>query len=126
MVEAINEAASGATAGGENGATFTPSVSAAGVLSWSNDRGLKNPAPVNVLGPRGEKGETGAQGPQGEKGESGLEGKSAYAYALDGGFAGTELEFAQRLAKDSYSKSEIDSIMGSYITDINTLIGGNG
>ena len=27
---------------------------------------------------------------------------------------------------DTYSKSDIDAIMGSYITDIDTLIGGNG
>ena len=30
---------------GQNGATFTPSVSEDGVLSWSNDRELDNPEP---------------------------------------------------------------------------------
>lgn len=35
---------------GQNGATFYPSVSADGVLSWTNDRGLPNPAPVNIKG----------------------------------------------------------------------------
>lgn len=30
------------------GATFTPSVSAHGVLSWENDQGLENPEPVQV------------------------------------------------------------------------------
>lgn len=48
---------------GENGATFTPSVSAAGVISWTNDKGLENPAPVNIKGPQGIQGETGPQGP---------------------------------------------------------------
>ena len=32
------------------GATFTPSVSEAGVLSWTNDGGLTVPSPVDVVG----------------------------------------------------------------------------
>jgi hypothetical protein len=39
------------------GATFTPSMDEDGVLSWTNDRGLENPQPVNLTGPKGEKGE---------------------------------------------------------------------
>lgn len=35
----------------ENGATFTPSVSESGVISWTNDKGLENPTPVNIKGP---------------------------------------------------------------------------
>lgn len=50
----------GVTAGGGGagtpGTTFTPSVSAAGVISWTNDGGLDNPAPVNIKGPKGDKG----------------------------------------------------------------------
>lgn len=38
---------------GKNGTTFTPSVSAAGDLSWTNDGGKANPAPVNLKGPPG-------------------------------------------------------------------------
>lgn len=65
---------------GETGATFTPSVSAAGVISWTNDKGLPNPSPVYIKGPqgaqgpRGLQGEAGPQGPQGEKGEKGEKG----------------------------------------------------
>lgn len=33
---------------GENGATFTPSVSDDGVLSWTNNRELENPAPIKI------------------------------------------------------------------------------
>lgn len=33
---------------GKDGATFTPSVSEDCVLSWSNDGGLENPAPVHI------------------------------------------------------------------------------
>ena len=41
---------------GESGATFTPSVSSAGVLSWTNDKGLTNPSSVNIKGDKGESG----------------------------------------------------------------------
>lgn len=39
---------------GANGATFTPSVSAAGVLSWTNNGGLTNPPPISIKGPKGD------------------------------------------------------------------------
>ena len=35
---------------GKNGVTFIPSVSEAGILSWTNDGGLANPDPVNIKG----------------------------------------------------------------------------
>lgn len=57
---------------GDDGTTFTPSVSSNGTLSWTNNGGLPNPAPVNIQGPAG---------------------KSAYQYAQDGGYTGTEAEF---------------------------------
>lgn len=47
---------SGGGGAGEPGTTFTPSVSEAGVISWTNDGGLDNPAPVNIKGPKGDKG----------------------------------------------------------------------
>ena len=46
----------GNSGGGENGATFTPAVSEDGTLSWSNDKGLENPAPVNIKGHQGDPG----------------------------------------------------------------------
>ena len=55
----------------------------------------------------------------------GADGKSAYAYAQDGGYTGTEEQFAAKLAEETYSKFEIDSALGAYITDIDTLIGGD-
>lgn len=36
---------------GAAGATYIPAVSEDGVLSWTNNRGLPNPAPVQVTGP---------------------------------------------------------------------------
>ena len=52
-------------------------------------------------GPKGDKGDIGEQGPKGDKGDkgdTGADGKSAYSYALDAGYDGTEEEFAQQLA----------------------------
>ena len=42
---------------GKDGTTFTPSVSAAGDLSWTNDGGKANPAPVNLKGQQGPAGD---------------------------------------------------------------------
>ena len=62
---------------GEPGAVFTPTVDAAGNISWSNNGGLPNPATRNIRGPQGEQGPQGIQGetgPQGPVGETGPEG----------------------------------------------------
>ncbi|MEF2699891.1 MAG: hypothetical protein U0N08_01825 [Oscillospiraceae bacterium] len=50
---------------------------------------------------RGKDGATGATGATGEKG---ADGKSAYAYAVDGGYTGTEEEFAAKLAEEMPDK----------------------
>lgn len=39
-----------------DGATFTPSVSVDGLISWSNDKGLANPGTVSIKGPKGDDG----------------------------------------------------------------------
>lgn len=57
-----------------NGATFIPSVSDEGIISWTNDQGLPNPEPVDIKGPQGEQGPIGPQGPQGVKGDTGEQG----------------------------------------------------
>ena len=59
---------------GQNGATFIPSVSTDGVISWTNDRNLPNPNPVNIKGAKGDKGDKGEQGIQGVKGDKGDKG----------------------------------------------------
>lgn len=65
---------------GDDGATFTPSVSADGIISWTNDKDLPNPEPVNIKGTKGDKGDKGdrglqgVQGIQGERGEQGQKG----------------------------------------------------
>lgn len=56
---------------GADGVTFTPAVSAEGVISWTNDGWKTNPQPVNIKGPQGEKGDTGATGATGPTGQTG-------------------------------------------------------
>ena len=48
-----------------------------------------------LKGPKGDKGD---KGDPGTKGDKGVDGKSAYAYAVEGGYTGTEAEFAAKLA----------------------------
>ena len=49
---------------------------------------------------RGDKGDTGAKGETGATGAAGAAGKSAYEYAQDGGYTGTEAEFAEKMAAE--------------------------
>lgn len=67
--------------------------------------------PVGPQGPQGEQGPTGATGPQGPKGdtgETGADGKSAYQYAQEGGYTGTETEFAEKLAEEQLTGTTND------------------
>lgn len=47
------EIAAPGSGSGENGATFIPNVSTDGIISWTNDKGLANPSPVNIKGEDG-------------------------------------------------------------------------
>ena len=77
-------------AAGKNGVIFTPSISESGMLSWENDGGLDNPAPVNIMGPQGVQGPAGANG------------KSPYEYAVAGGYTGTEATFMTAMTQYPY------------------------
>ncbi len=66
LIDAVQQAADGlagrAASGefdGRDGATFVPSVSDEGVISWTNDSGLDNPEPVCIRGPQGLPGDGG-------------------------------------------------------------------
>ena len=74
---------------GADGTTFTPSVSASGDISWTNDGGKTNPPTQNI------------KGPEGDEGPEGPAGKTAYESAVDGGYSGTESEFNDALAQAS-------------------------
>lgn len=75
---------------GRNGVIFYPSVSDSGFLSWTNDGGLANPQTVNIMGPKGDTGETGADG------------KGPYEYAQEGGYTGTETTFMTAMTQFPY------------------------
>lgn len=51
-----------ADAGDFDGATFTPSVADDGNISWTNNKGLENPATKNIKGAKGDKGDKGDPG----------------------------------------------------------------
>lgn len=65
---------------GNDGATFTPSVTEDGDLSWTNNQGLTNPVTVNIRGPQGQKGEDGVS-----PDPSLYLSKEEYAEGFDGG-----------------------------------------
>ena len=54
---------------------------------------------------KGPVGETGADGKDGQDGADGRDGKSAYAYAQEGGYTGTEEEFAAKMALAPHKSS---------------------
>ena len=70
ILNAVNNLPEAGSNAGENGATFTPDVSDDGVLSWTNDKALPNPDPVNIKGDKGDKGDTGVAGADGKDGVS--------------------------------------------------------
>ena len=74
--------------------------------------------PQGETGPQGPQGETGPQGPAGAAGADGAEGKSAYQYAQEGGYTGTEAAFAAKLAAEKlanpYALSFTGAVTGSY------------
>ena len=89
---------------------ITPSIGDNG--NWyigSTDTGKPSRGATGAKGDKGDKGDKGSagpqgiQGPQGERGPAGATGaagKSAYQYAVDGGYTGTETEFAEKLAQE--------------------------
>ena len=73
----------------------------------------------------------GEKGDKGDKGADGADGKSAYQYAVEMGYTGTESEFAQKLAQEIpdstedlindsgyITQSEISAITGEEIVNI--------
>ena len=101
------------------GATDT-GISAKGVKGNTGDKGEKgDTGPQGPVGPQGPQGAAGPQGPKGDTGDTGLQGptgatgaqgpagtdgKSAYQYAVEGGYTGTEEEFAAKIAEELPNK----------------------
>lgn len=98
--------------GGENVVTFNDGTS----LTVKNGKNGKDGA-KGERGEQGEKGEQGIQGEtgaKGEPGEKGTNGKSAYQYAKESGFSGTESEFSQKLAT-TLSENEITNLINTQL-----------
>ena len=92
--KAINDALAAAKASGEfDGADgITPTIGDNG--NWFlGDTDTGKPS-------RGEKGDKGDTGATGATGAIGADGKSAYSYAVEGGYTGTAEEFAAKLAAE--------------------------
>lgn len=75
----------------------------------------------NAKGDKGDKGETGAKGDKGDTGDmgpagaAGADGKSAYEYAVDAGYTGTEADLSAALASLGDLNSILDTINGEVI-----------
>lgn len=84
-----------------------------GVKGDKGDKGDTGPkGDTGAQGPKGDKGDTGPQGPagaDGATGATGAAGKSAYQYAQEGGYTGTETEFAEKLASGALIVTITDS-----------------
>ena len=80
---------------------------------------------TGAQGPKGDKGDAftysdftaeqlaALKGDKGDKGEKGADGKSAYAYAVEGGFTGTEAEFAAKLAAEKFANPNALTFTGA-------------
>ena len=79
-----------------------------GAKGDKGDRGEK--------GEKGNQGERGYRGEQGIQGEKGMDGKSAFEYAQDGGFTGTEAEFMQLLS--TVSEERIKTVMNRILEEL--------
>ena len=96
IVELENKVGGGGSGG--SGGYYAPSVDADGNLSWTASK-TDMPAidGANIMGPQG---------------------KSAYQYAQEGGFTGTEAEFAEKLAAEKFANPNAltftGAVTGSY------------
>ena len=96
---------------GEDGAIFYPEISEDGTLSWTNDKELENPEPVNIKGPPGEQGIQGSQGPAGKDGYTPIKGEDYFTKeeVADIARAASDLIEIPETAKDAvlYIKQEL-------------------
>ena len=111
----IHDGQSGA---GQSGATFYPDVSADGIISWTNDRELPNPTPVNIKGEKGDKGDKGERGADGAKGDKGDKGDTG-ANGKDGtnGKDGVD-GYTPVKGKDYFTETDKAEIVSSVIEEL--------
>lgn len=86
-IQSVVQTTTSAEDGGTNIVTVTKTDGTTSTFKFKN-------------GSKGSDGVPGAQGPAGADGQPGADGKSAYQYAQDGGYTGTEAEFAAKMAEE--------------------------
>lgn len=100
----LNVVGGGGGQPGKDGGYYVPNISEEGSLTWqASKENMPVVPPENIKGPKGDPGEPGGKGEPGEPGEPGspgAAGKTAYEYAKEGGYSGTEADFAAKLAKE--------------------------
>ena len=138
--DAANNYAANAKNYSENVNVFLPSVSAAGVLSWTNKAGLTNPASVNIKGAKGDTGTaasikigsvtTGAAGSSASVTNSGTASNVVLNFTLPRGKDGKDGGITVDAALSATStnpiqnkavKAAIDAVTASIPTKVSTL-----
>lgn len=74
----------------------------------------------------GPQGPTGPEGPQGPEGQQGPTGKTAYQYAVDGGYTGTEQQFAAKLAAEGVTSFNGQTGAITYTAPVTSVNGSTG
>ena len=116
---------------GDTGPYFTPAVSAEGVISWSNNGGLDNPASVSIKGPQGDTGAKGDPGVQGEQGPAGPnEISTDTASSITGILKGNGSTVEVAIAGTDYASADqfsdlYDIVIGAEQFNIETYVAGN-
>ena len=124
----------------ENVNVFVPSVSSAGVLSWTNKAGLANPASVNIKGDKGDNGAaatievgtvtTGAAGSSASVSNSGTSTNAVLNFTIPRGTPGADggVTVDAELSSTSTNpvqnkavKTAIDTVTASIPTKVSTL-----
>lgn len=92
-----------------NGTDFSFVTDMSGATGIKGDKGEQGPKGEQGIqgnnGPQGVQGEQGIRGEAGQDGRNGhdgIDGKSAYQYALDGGYKGSEYEFTSKLSLPTF------------------------
>ena len=121
IVELENKVDGGGSGGsGEDGGYYTPAVTQTAEntmqVSFTPSKAAMPSVPgKEITLPAGQ---AGSKGDKGDKGDKGADGKSAYAYAVEGGYTGTEAEFAAKLAAEKLANPNAltftGAVTGSY------------
>lgn len=82
-----------------------------------------NKGSQGVQGEKGTDGKDGINGKDGANGVDGKDGKTAYEYAKDGGYTGTEAEFSAKLAKESTTEKWVFELTDGTIITKDVAIG---